>query len=416
MLQKKLFKTIDAITSKNFSSNHEMLNEVLVRIVNDNEINVNGGRVWQLDANKKCYKILYQQGQVLKIENDFILYLNDYPLFELIAKERTILSKETNEILRSKGIYKFSASGVGKKINIGDKLYYQYLLALNSDNLDMELRYILNIVATVLTSKIRERSLSLSRKNLIADIDKARELQKSILPEHEYQFYDYDMFGVTVPSEIIGGDFFDYLKIGFDEERIGITVGDAASHGLSAAAEAMYISGALRMASTFQLKISPMMSRLNNLINKIFSDDRFTSLFYGELSTDKKGLFLYANGGHNPPIMYHSKTKKISLLEPTGPLLGPAPNSTYETDSINFEEGDILVIYSDGIVEAANENFDFYGGERLIKLIKDNSNLKPKEISYKILEDVTFFSTKQSKYQDDKTVLVIKRNNKNEIS
>lgn len=409
MIQKKLLRTIDAITSKKFSSNKEMMYEVLHSIVEDDDINVSDGRVWQLDASQECYKLMFQTGNQATIDDDFKLLIKDYTVFDRISEERTILSEETNEILKQKGIYLYSASGVGNKIKINGKSYYQYLLALNSKEINDELRYILNIVATVLTSKIRERSLHASRKNLIAGLDKARELQKSILPEHEFRFHDYEIFGITIPSDIIGGDFFDYLKVGYDEERIGIAVGDAASHGISAAAEAMYISGAIRMASTFQLKISPMMFRLNNLINKIFSDDRFSSLFYGELSTDKKGLFLYANGGHNPPIFYSADTAEITYLEPTGALLGPAPNSKYETDSINISYGDILVIYSDGIVEAANASFEFYGEERLCNLIKENYKLKPKEITYKIIDDVNKFSTPDSKYQDDKSVVVIKK-------
>ncbi|MFC2139982.1 PP2C family protein-serine/threonine phosphatase, partial [Bacteroidota bacterium] len=186
-------------------------------------------------------------------------------------------------------------------------------------------------------------------------------------------------------------------------------LGDAASKGLGAAAEAMYISGAIRMASTFQIKISLIMYRINELINKIFSDDKFTSLFYGELSLDKKGLFLYANGGHNPPIFIRKKTKEVTYLESTGPLLGPAPHSKFETHSINFHEGDVLVIFSDGIVEAANNKYEFYEEERLTKVIRKSMNLTPKEIAYSILDDVIKFSTSESRYQDDRTVVVIKK-------
>ena len=151
------------------------------------------------------------------------------------------------------------------------------------------------------------------------------------------------------------------------------------------------------------------MQRLNELVNKIFSDDKFTSLFYCEISNDKKGLSLYANGGHNPPMFYSKKFKNITLLNPTGPLIGPTPNSKFETDSINFHKGDVLVIYSDGIVEAANEKYEFYGDERLQKVIVNNSNRTPKEITGLIIEDVIKFSTSESKYQDDKTVVVIKK-------
>jgi phosphoserine phosphatase RsbU/P len=410
MEQKRLFKTIDTFASKHFETENDLLYEVLNQLVISEKNDISGGRIWKLNTSKKAYVLVYQKGKVQRIKKHFELKLNENPILGIVSKYRTILANETNEILIKKGIFKYSASGIGSKIKVGDDSYYEYLLSLNSDDLDDDLRYVLNIVATVLTSKIRERRISSSRKNLIEDIDKAKQLQRSILPEHEYKFHSYDIFGITIPAQIVGGDFYDYIQVGDDEERLGVVLGDAASKGLSASAEAMYISGAIRMAGNFQMKISPMMYRMNNLVNKIFSDDKFSTLFYGELSDDKKGLFLYANAGHNPPFFFRSKTKKIAYLEPTGPLLGPAPNSKYETDSINFDTGDVLVIYSDGITEAANNKYQFYEEKRLEKLIQKHSKKTSKEIAIQIIEDVQKFSTSESKYQDDKTVVVIKRN------
>jgi sigma-B regulation protein RsbU (phosphoserine phosphatase) len=409
MKQKRLYRTIETVASKKFNNNNELLIEVVEQLLKNTEINITGGRVWHLDIEKEGYSLVYQTGNVQKIEVDFLLPLKDYPVLDLISIERTILANETNKILQKKGIFKYSASGVGQRKKIAGKSYYEYLIAVNSDNIDDELRYTLNIVATVLTQKINERRLYDSRKNLIEDIDKAKELQKSILPDHELNFHGYELFGVTIPAQTLGGDFFDYLRIGDDESRLGIAVGDAASKGLSAAAEAMYISGALRMACTFQIKISPLFYRMNELINKIFSDDRFTSLFYAEISNDKKGLCLYANGGHNPPMLIRAKNKDIVYLDPTGPLLGPAPHSKYETDSINFNKGDMLVIYTDGIVESANEKFELYEERRLENVLKKNLHLSPRELCYAILDDVNVFSTSNSQYQDDKTIVVIKR-------
>ncbi len=88
------------------------------------------------------------------------------------------------------------------------------------------------------------------------------------------------------------------------------------------------------------------------------------------------------------------------------------PNSKFETDSTNFGEGDILVIYTDGIVEAANDLYEFYETERLINVVKANKDLNPKELVYTILDDVLKFSTPLSKYQDDKTLVVIKKGKK----
>ncbi|MCH7773561.1 MAG: serine/threonine-protein phosphatase, partial [Bacteroidetes bacterium] len=371
-------------------------------------IKVTGGRIWQLDEDKKSYKILYQKGNFEKLNPGFELKVEDYPMFSLIEQERTILGDETNEVLLAKGIFKYSASGVGSKIKINDHRYFEYILALNSEKIDNELRINLNIIATALTSQIKQRRYSASAFHLKADIDKARELQKSILPEHEHHFGDYEIYGVTDPAEIVSGDFFDYIEAGNEGERLGIVIGDAASKGVGAAAEAMYISGALRMAIGFEIKITPLMRRMNKLVNKIFEDDKFASLFYGELLMHKSGLFLYANAGHNPPIFYKAKTGETELLDTTGPLLGPAPNAPYYIESINFQKNDILLLFSDGITETADTEFEQYGDERLINKLKEVSSLSPKEIVITILEDVVKYS-KNGSYTDDKTLVVIKK-------
>jgi sigma-B regulation protein RsbU (phosphoserine phosphatase) len=409
MEQKKLLKTLETIVSKRFTSEKKLLFDVVQQLVEKEEIKITGGRVWQLNINKKAYKLIFQSGNVQKINPGFSISLDDYPIYKKLAEDRTVLADETDETLIKKGILRYSASGAGSKIKIDGIPYYEYFIALNSNKIDDELRYSLNIVATIITSKLNEQRIYKSQKNITADLNKAQQLQKSILPEHEISFNNYELFGVTLPAETLGGDFFDYVNIGSDNSRLGVLVGDAASKGISAAAEAMYISGAIRMASTFQIKIATLIYRLNNLINKIFSDDRFTTLFYGEISNDKRGLFLYSNAGHNPPIFVRKRSKRVIYLDPTGPLLGPAPNSRFETDSINFQKGDLLVIYSDGITEAANAKYKQFEEKRLERIILKNLNCSPRELTYKILDAVNKFSTDKSKYQDDKTIVVIKR-------
>ena len=408
MDQRKLYKTIETISSGNFDSDKDMLIEVLNQIVLNQQIEINGGRMWRLNTDEKSYELLYQTGKIERIAENFSLKINDYPIFDYIAKERTVLGSETNATLREKGIFRYSASGVGYKVKLDDKPYYEYLLALNSDEINEELRLALNIISTALTSRIKQRSVS-SRANIMkAGLDKARELQKSILPEHQYNFHDYELFGVTNPAEIVGGDFFDYIEMG-EDDKLAVIVGDAASKGVSAAAEAMYISGALRMGANFEIKISPLMKRMNKLVNKIFADDKFASMFYGELSTEKSGLFLYSNAGHNPPIFLKGDSNQVELLNTTGPVLGPTPNAKFLVDNIKIHPGDVLFIYSDGVTDSTDSEFNNYGEERLLDLLKKVKDKSAREINYAVLEDVIKFS-KRGSYNDDKTIVVIKRN------
>ncbi|MBE0570715.1 MAG: serine/threonine-protein phosphatase [Ignavibacteriaceae bacterium] len=408
MDQKKLHRLVESIASGKFKTEEEMLITTINEIVGNEAIDITGGRIWKLNAQTETYHLLYQTGKIEKIDTTFQIDIHRYPILDLIAKQRTILGKETISALRKKGIFKYSASGVGGRKKIEDKYYYDYLLALNSHKIDEDFRINLNMIATAITSQIKQRRSAESVNYLKADIDKARQLQKSILPEHEFKFHDYDLYGITNPADIVGGDFFDYLEHGEEQDRLGITIGDAASKGVGAAAEAMYISGALRMASGFEIKIVTLMRKINQLVNRIFEDDKFASLFYGELSTHSTGLFLYANAGHNPPIFIKAKSEKAEFLQPTGPVLGPAPNAKYHIDSINFSKGDVLLLYSDGITESADENFEPYGDEKLLAKLKSLVKLTTKEIALGILDDVIKYS-KNGKYSDDMTLVVIKK-------
>ena len=106
--------------------------------------------------------------------------------------------------------------------------------------------------------------------------------------------------------------------------------------------------------------------------------------------------------------MLKSISGEAEFLQPTGPVLGPAPDARYYVDSINFAKGDILLLYSDGITETADEKFDPYGDDRLLSKFKSLSKLSSKEIALEILDDVITFS-KNGKYSDDMTLVVIKK-------
>jgi sigma-B regulation protein RsbU (phosphoserine phosphatase) len=408
MDQRKIYKTIESIASQKFETEKDMMISVLNQIVGMEDIHVTGGRIWHFDSVTGDYCLLYQTGKVEKINQDFRVNIKEYPLFELIAKERTVLGNETNQVLREKGIFKYSASGVGSRIKYMDNPYYEYLLALNSENIDEDLRLTLSIIATALTSQVKQHRYSLRATNLKADINKGRELQKGILPEHEYHFHDYVIFGLSDPAEIVGGDFFDYLEIGTEGDLLGVVLGDAASKGVAAAAEAMYISGALRMACSFEIKTAALMKRMNTLVNKIFKDEKFASLFYGEFSADTKGLFLYANAGHNPPMFVKEDSNELTTLQPTGPVLGPSPSAKFGINSINFSLNDVLLIYSDGVTDSMNDKSESFGEERLSNLLIKNKHLSPKEIVYSIFDELIKYS-KNGEYSDDKTLVVVKR-------
>ncbi|MCX6165280.1 MAG: PP2C family serine/threonine-protein phosphatase [Ignavibacteriae bacterium] len=354
MEQRKLYRTIDSITkaAPKFGTTGELLVYVMNEIIKNEEINIAGGRIWKLNESRNAYNVIEQFGKVDLIESNYQLKVNDFPSVKDIGMKRAIIGKETDTYLKSKGIHHYSATGIGEryKINTENEAYYlyRYLIALNGPKMDDEFLYTLNIISTTLSSILRTRRIETKARQNLAELEKASEIQKSILPEHSFTFQNYEIFGLSVPEQIVGGDFFDYLKTD-DEFKLCVAIGDAASKGISAAAQALYVSGALKMGVEYDINMTSLIRKISNLVNDTFPYERFVTLFFCELFNDYKGLCVYVNAGHNSPYFYDSSNNKVDELTATGPVLGPAPNQKYNTDSIYINKGDILLLYTDGI-------------------------------------------------------------------
>ena len=408
MDQHKLYRTIRHLGEEHFLTEEQMLSYVLENIIANEEIQVKGGRIWKLDETSGTYGLIHQVGEMDLISKSFRLRVVEYPLFRLLHKKGTILGNETNRYLRQKGIRHYSATGVGEKVQWEGFTLYQYVLAINAEFMKDDMQYALNIIGAALSSALISRRSANKAKLLEADLDKAREIQQSILPAHELKFDRYDLYGISVPERIVGGDFFDYLQAKDDKDRLGVVIGDAASKGLSAAAQALYVSGALRMGVEYQTKISTVMSRINDLVNRTFTTEHFISMVYAEFTASDNGLVFYANAGHSNPILLHAATNDAERLRATGQLLGPFPTEKYRTEFVVMKPGDFLLLYTDGIVEAANERQEMFGEHRLIHLMRENRRCTPKELCQAILQEVQTH-IRLVEYSDDKTLVAIKR-------
>ena len=290
MDQHKLYRTILTLGDEKFRNEEALLGHVLENIIRNEEIPIKGGRIWKLDATAGTYRVLRQYGEMDPIDKNFRINVLDYPVFLHLHKKGTILATETNRYLQQKGIRIYSATGVGEKVKWKDYTLYQYVIAINAAYLKDDMAYALNIIGHALTSAVRNRRIESKAKALEADLDKARDIQRSILPEHEVRFQAFDLYGISIPDRVVGGDFFDYLQMPDDKERLGVVVGDAASKGLSAAAQALFVAGALRMGFEQQTRISVILGRLNQLVHRTFTPEQFISMVYVELLSSEKGL------------------------------------------------------------------------------------------------------------------------------
>ncbi len=408
MDQHRLYRTIKNLGNKKFRTDKQLLASVLQSIIEHEEIPVKGGRIWKLEPNLGTYKLIRQCGDAELIKKDFRLRVSEYPVFLQLPRKGTIVATETNKYLRQKGIKLYSATGVGEKVRWEGYNLYTYVIGINADYLKDEMTYTLKIIGNALTSVLKGKRIASKAKQLELELDKAREIQKSILPQHEMKFFNSEMYGISLPEKIVGGDFFDYLQSSQDTDRLGVVVGDAASKGLSAAAQALYVSGALRMGIEYQTKINTFIGRINSLVNQTFTTEHFVSLVYAELTNSDSGLIFYVNAGHSTPLLLRGATDEVERLPATGHIIGPFPNEKYRTEYALMQKGDVLLLYTDGITEAFNEKRKMYGEQRVIEKLKELKTKSPKEICQLIVEDVQIHN-RLVKYSDDKTVVVIKR-------
>jgi len=408
MDQHKLYRTIQMLGEAEFRTEEQLIAHVLEHILENEQISIRGARLWRLEASTGTYRLVRQYGEMDSIDKNFRIRVLEYPLFLHLPRKGTIVGRETNAYLLKKGIKLFSATGVGEIVQWKRHALYPYVIAITSAFVRREMMYTLNIISTALTSVLRNRRVESKARLLEQDLDKARQIQASILPEHEVKFHFYDVYGVSLPDRIVGGDFFDYLRASGDKQRLGVVIGDAASKGIPAAAQALYASGALRMGVEYQTKIGSLITRLNQLVNKTFTPEHFISMVYAELSTSDKGLVIYVNAGHSNPIILRAETNEVETLPATGQIIGPFPRESYHSEFTVMHRGDVMLLYTDGIVEASNEHGEMYGEERLIQMLKQHKKRTPRELCQLILEDVQLFS-RMAEYSDDKTLVAIRR-------
>jgi sigma-B regulation protein RsbU (phosphoserine phosphatase) len=255
----------------------------------------------------------------------------------------------------------------------------------------------LGILRTVLDSKVKTERLE-------GLIHEARRIQQSILPKAVPSVGDYDVFGVSVPAELVGGDFYDFLPLG--ELTFGAAIADASGHGLLAALLVRDVYVGLRMGIGGDFKIARTIERLNRILNKSRLSTKFVSLFYGEFETN--GEIVYVNAGHPGPLHLKVASGSFAELESTGLVLGPSPKAAYGRRAVKMEAGDVMVLYTDGLTESRDKKNREFGVVRMKRLVSEFRKRTAREIAERLVFAAGEWR-KPAAQEDDLTVVVIKR-------
>jgi phosphoserine phosphatase RsbU/P len=411
MTQKQIYRIVDKLASGKYNSGIDLLSSVMREIVERADMEISGGRVWELNTTDSSYSLRYQYGLLEQAPENYTVTIEDYPMFAQLPAKRTIMDYEKDEVLKSTGIRRYSATGVGELVKRGEGKFYKYALAFNAPQINDKFLDMINIIGSAVSIRLRDLEQQQMQRVIEKDLSQAWEIQKSLLPDHETIFHDYHVFGISIPDRIVGGDYFDYLRPPNNyEDRLSILISDASSKGMAAAIQALFVSGAIRMGIGFDLKIASLISRLNTLIYETFPYERFVTLFYCELTSSDQGLLLYANAGHCNPLHYRAKTRDFFILPTTGSMLGVSPDQRFGIENINMLPGDVLLMYTDGIVEAQNKQGRLFGENRVKSILRKMHGKTSREIAYECIEQAQKFSAgAENRYSDDKTLVVIKR-------
>ena len=230
----------------------------------------------------------------------------------------------------------------------------------------------------------------------------ARRIQASILPKRAPSYPPFEMAGKTEPMDKMAGVLFVLIQI--TVKILGIAFSDVSGLGLPAALQVRDVHMGLRMGMARDFKIVRTVERLNQIIHKSTLTSRFVALFYGELELN--GNFIYVNAGHVAPF-HLGADGNHHFLDEGGPVLGPLSDATYERGFVKMRPGDLLVLFTDGIVEATGaESGEELGTDRLLEIVRELQGRKTADVVdgiYRRLEEWTGGQPPQ----DDRTLLVV---------
>jgi phosphoserine phosphatase RsbU/P len=233
---------------------------------------------------------------------------------------------------------------------------------------DLNLLTVLANVAAIRLENARLAEIEAAERIMQFDLSQAAQIQRYMLPEHAPKVTGADMAGFNVPCRTVGGDYYDFFT--YSDGRVALTLGDVSGKGMPASLMAMGLHARVQVLAEDPKDLAAFMTRLNKATCAKCPSNRFITFFFSVLDPES-GQVAYANAGHNPPIVVRS-SGETTMLEGGGPVLGILPIAPYSQMFTQLDRGDMLVLYSDGVTEATNLNYDEFGEQRLMDTLREH--------------------------------------------
>lgn len=232
----------------------------------------------------------------------------------------------------------------------------------------------------------------------------AQTIQKDLLPEEaEYPKTGWlRAAGLSIPSKLVGGDYFDLLPAG--DSRYDIVMADVSGKGVSSALLASLLQGAFVMSTAEQIPPAVILDRLNRFLIGRTNGSKYATIFLASIYRDAP--MQWANAGHCSPLLVRANGH-VFELPPTGMPVGMLEEANWKDAALQLEPDDLLVLYTDGVSEAMNANREQYGAERLVAVLQRNLALEPALIAEAIKADIAAFTGGEPQ-RDDLTLLILR--------
>ncbi|MEM7233683.1 MAG: GAF domain-containing SpoIIE family protein phosphatase, partial [Planctomycetota bacterium] len=245
--------------------------------------------------------------------------------------------------------------------------------------------------------------ISQIKRQIDEEMKLARSIQENLHPPATCDRDWFALKGTSQASLEVGGDVINYFV---REDRLGLLVGDVSGKGVGAAIFSAMLDGhfwSLSARDTLEAELGPIAEDLNRYLTEKSQGQKFVSLVCGVLR--KQGELTYVNAGHNPPLLVKSDSE-LSELKDGGMIMGLFDDANYEVGHVVLEPGDRLILYSDGIPEARNYEGEFYGMERLRRIVSESGDASPESIHEAVIESLESFVAGRP-LSDDVTLLVL---------
>jgi serine phosphatase RsbU (regulator of sigma subunit) len=242
------------------------------------------------------------------------------------------------------------------------------------------------------------------QERLARELELARDIQARLIPSHLPAPPGWEVAAFWRSAQEVGGDFYDFVEV--TAHQLGIVIADVAGKGMPAALYMALTRSLLRAIAPGQTDPRVVLARVNELLAPDTQRGMFVSLFYAVLNT-QTGALVYANAGHNPPLLMRADGQTEALRMP-GLVLGIQSPLKAEVDQRYLTQGDGVVFYTDGVTEVFDASAALFGEERLRLILQENWEQGPEAVVEKVRESVNAFSA-TAQPTDDFTLLVLRR-------